>query len=482
MQIKLRRDTAAHWTSANPVLASGEPGVETDTGKMKIGNGTSTWTQLPYLSGMNIADETSNYEQFGPADTLTITGSNGITTSLSNHILTISGQGSFAVPNVYYVSKNGSDSNNGTTLATAWASVKHAMSQVSSGATVLVSSGVYTENNPITIPAGVNLIGDSLRGANINPANANSDMFYLNNGAYVFSFTFNNYLANCFAFNPNGSAGAITRSPYVLNCTSQTTTGTFITIDGDKVSGGKSMIVGQCTVVNQGGVGMVIKNRGYSQIVALYTICCDVGISIQSGSLASMNSSDSTFGNYGIKSDGLYNLSISGTVTAQDTVGGTVTISGLTGSLPGINNVAVFVGDSNYYTISDYTMISSGVYRFTILETMPVYSVGTSVSFFVRSLITASAHTFEYVGTGTSLSTSRPQYGAKPIPANEVVETNGGRVNYTSTDEFGNFNIGPDIVFDRATGTITGRTFNRALFSVLTPYMLALEGSNNNNS
>lgn len=49
-QIRLRRDTAANWTTANPVLAAGEAGVETDTGKLKIGNGSSSWTQLSYLT------------------------------------------------------------------------------------------------------------------------------------------------------------------------------------------------------------------------------------------------------------------------------------------------------------------------------------------------------------------------------------------------------------------------------------------------
>lgn len=44
--IQVRRDTAANWTSTNPTLASGEIGLETDTGKFKFGNGTSNWTSL----------------------------------------------------------------------------------------------------------------------------------------------------------------------------------------------------------------------------------------------------------------------------------------------------------------------------------------------------------------------------------------------------------------------------------------------------
>lgn len=51
VQIQLRRDTAANWTAANPTLAEGELGVETDTGKFKIGTGVANWTTLVYANG-----------------------------------------------------------------------------------------------------------------------------------------------------------------------------------------------------------------------------------------------------------------------------------------------------------------------------------------------------------------------------------------------------------------------------------------------
>lgn len=47
-QIQWRRGTAASWTSTNPTLAAGEVGLETDTGKFKVGTGSSTWTALAY--------------------------------------------------------------------------------------------------------------------------------------------------------------------------------------------------------------------------------------------------------------------------------------------------------------------------------------------------------------------------------------------------------------------------------------------------
>lgn len=48
--IAFRRDTAANWTSANPTLAAGEPGFETNTGKVKIGDGTTAWNSLAYVN------------------------------------------------------------------------------------------------------------------------------------------------------------------------------------------------------------------------------------------------------------------------------------------------------------------------------------------------------------------------------------------------------------------------------------------------
>src|SRR5262249_32420106 len=49
--IQLRRDTAAQWTAANPVLAAGEPGLESDTGRIKFGDGSTAWRDLAYFLG-----------------------------------------------------------------------------------------------------------------------------------------------------------------------------------------------------------------------------------------------------------------------------------------------------------------------------------------------------------------------------------------------------------------------------------------------
>ena len=64
-----RHDTAANWTSVNPVLAAGEMGVETDTNKFKFGDGTTAWASLPYAAG-----------EGGSGSGTTITSADGITT------------------------------------------------------------------------------------------------------------------------------------------------------------------------------------------------------------------------------------------------------------------------------------------------------------------------------------------------------------------------------------------------------------------
>lgn len=50
IKLQIRRGTASNWTSSNPTLESGEIGYETDTGNVKIGDSTTAWTSLGYVS------------------------------------------------------------------------------------------------------------------------------------------------------------------------------------------------------------------------------------------------------------------------------------------------------------------------------------------------------------------------------------------------------------------------------------------------
>lgn len=93
-RILLRRDTSLNWEYNNPVLMLGEPGYESDTGMLKIGNGQDPWTQLNYIegiegpagssgssgtSGMSVTGPTGNTGATGPQGEIGSTGPMGPT-------------------------------------------------------------------------------------------------------------------------------------------------------------------------------------------------------------------------------------------------------------------------------------------------------------------------------------------------------------------------------------------------------------------
>jgi len=379
--------------------------------------------------------------------------------------------------NTLYVAKNGSDSNDGKSLATPFLTIKAAMAAATSGTAVKVASGSYTEINPVTIPANVALMGEDLRTVFITPATPSSDLFYLNAGTYVWGITVKDYLANCFSYPPGGGL-TVYISPYIQNITSKTTTGTCVLIDGSLSTSDstKGMILGFMTIINTGGVGVKLINQAYSQMVNIYTIATDVGIKIESGSFATVNGSDCSIGNYGIWADGkvaLYTGTVLNAVQAGNT---SVTLSGMS-SFPRTNNGLLIGSDPNLYFISTFSNIGANTWQINVTSRFGnSFAGGTSATGYAVSTVSASGHTMEYVGAGTNPATALPQYGGIPVPANEVVQTNGGRVNFTSTDQKGDFRIGTGLTMVRATGTIEGDDFNRSLFAVLTPYILSIEG------
>lgn len=100
---------------------------------------------------------------------------------------------------------------------------------------------------------------------------------------------------------------------------------------------------------------------------------------------------------------------------------------------------------------------------------------GTVVNFYQRSYISASGYLFEYVGAGTNYG-ALPQRGvADPVQAKETVQLNSGKVFFTSTDQNGDFRIGPGLVISQATGVLSGRTFVQSLYANMTPFILAIE-------
>jgi len=470
-----------------------------------------------------------------------------------------------SAPNVFYVAKDGNDDNNGTSIDNAKLTIKSAVSVASSGSVIKVMSGNYVEDNPIELPAFSAVVGDDLRTCKILPNNATSDIFHVNKGCKLQNMTFSGHLspAAAVAF-PSGGAtnvgGGKWKGPYVQNCTSDTTTGTGIRVDGNLAVKTKSMNVDAFTQYNQGGVGVAVTNEGYAQLVSVFTICCDKAITCHAGGQADVANSNCSFGTLGLVADGKGDLQFIGTCTsaadaAQDNVtinvgttttrpydgqivffgelfesvesitvgsGGTgytstptVTVADPTGvsgetatafatlegesvasitiissgsqyqTTPTVTISAPDVGSNGatatavmapiYYTINSSTPIVSGITTLTLEENLiNAVGVGTSVHFFQQSKIIASSHTFEYIGSGNTITEATPKRGGVTIQANEVTKTNGGNVVYTSTDQSGNFRIGDDLQINQNTGTISGRAFSRSLFTEMTPFILAL--------
>jgi len=470
-----------------------------------------------------------------------------------------------SAPNVFYVAKDGDDDNNGTSIDNAKLTIAGAVSVASSGSVIKVLSGNYVESNPITLPAFSAVIGDDLRTVKVLPNTPTSDIFHVNKGCKVSNITFSGHTAPgaAIAF-PSGGAtnvgGGKWKGPYIQNCTSDTTTGTGIRIDGNLAEKTKSMNVDAFTQYNQGGVGVAVTNEGYAQLVSVFTICCDRAITCHAGGQADLANSNCSFGTLGLVADGKGSQQFIGTVTssaaaAQDNVtinvgtgetrpydgqivffdelyksvetitvgsGGTgytstptVTVAAPTGpngetstafatlegetvasitiissgsqyqttpavtiSAPnvGINTATATASMADiYYTINSATPIVSGITTLTLDENLlNTVGVGSTVFFFQQSKIIASSHTFEYIGSGNTITTATPKRGGVTIQANEVISQNGGRVIYTSTDQAGNFRIGDDLQINQNTGTISGRAFSRSLFSEVTPFILAL--------
>lgn len=390
--------------------------------------------------------------------------------------------GADVADNTLFVAENGDDTNSGDSIAQAFLTLDKALTEATSGTTIFLKSGTYTLDNStggVDVPAGVSIVGDNLRTTTIQGQTAGNDLLYLRNACYVTGVTFKGHTgsASAVSFNPDGSAGEITTSPYIQNCSSITTTGTGMKVDGSYVTGLRSMVSDAFTQINSGGIGVHILNQGYAQLVSIFTVACDIGVLTESGGQCSLTNSNCSFGNFGLKSTGTSSQLYSGAVNGETLAGSTeIVIDGLS-EKPKYGDAIKFSGDTRYYTVEDATDLSSGESTVTLLEPLDnTIANNDTVGFFQRSLIAASSITFEYVGTGTNLYDT-PRSGAFPIQENEVVQDDddAGVIYFTSTDHKGDFRIGGELLINRTSGTIEGTTFDRSLFAVLTPYILALE-------
>ena len=279
-------------------------------------------------------------------------------------ILNSSSSGINTAPNVLYVSKDGDDNNNGTSIDNAKLTIDGAVSIAQTGATIKVLSGTYNENNPIEIPDFVSIIGDNLKTVTVIPNNSTQDIFHVNKGTYLANMTFTGHTAPAaaVAFPPSGApntGGGKWESPYVQNCTSNTTTGTGMRIDGDHAESLKSMVVDSYTQYNQGGVGIAVTNNGYAQLVSVFTICCNEAISAYKGGQCSLTNSNTDFGTYGLVADGVSDLQFTGTVNTEASEGTDTVTMTLSDTIRPYEGQVVYF-ETLYYSVETITITNGG--------------------------------------------------------------------------------------------------------------------------
>ena len=662
--IRLRRSSVSGQKPTNSNLELGELALNTTDGKAFMAKSGSLGTSIEEL----IITNASNTGSINLSGSITLEGVQTITGSLivtdglgyidtgliaqnSDLILTsgsnlhvqdtgyisgsFRGDGSDLInvgytEKVFYVSEDGSDSNDGKTLSTPFRTIKAASLAASASlalnppnpypyrTSIRVKSGYYVEEAPITLVSNVSLLGDDLRSVVVRPTNGTkgNNLFLMNNGCYAQGLR----LEGCeiddledprsgffFAFAPDAY---ITTSPYVQNCSAiNTPFNKFYTpLDFDNANplvgngpGGmliddsvldpysplKSMIVDSYTQVAFNGIGMCARGRGYGQMVSFFTNFSRVGVYCIDGGHASLLNSNTTFGDYGLRSKGLRilvkpditlvtgttvdsvasayiatkktdiqtymisQLALYGTYAASySNTGSTIYASTIKDSgllidaicddllspvVARVSQIAsgFFIGQDTSVG-SVYTLpVQSGFTQGAVVS-FPITSGNTGIAddfvlayqyireYFVDdpdnlfgsisastitkvsqlldvvedtiqrviideaggdllvefgSLITSTSHDFSYAGSGVN-------FLGLPINQGGVGETNltirvfqesGGRVYYTGGDETGDQYQGNDFVIRQQTGTIEGRTFNKAISAQITPINLALE-------
>lgn len=340
------------------------------------------------------------------------TGSLFGTASFAQTASFVEGIKSDKLETVFYVTQEGSDTNDGRTLGTAFRTIKYACQvantylntitgSVLPRVNIEVKTGYYHEEAPITVPRNTSIIGDDLRTVVVKPTTAtkNNNLFLMNNSTYAWGLR----LEGCeiddlkdprngffFAFAPSAS---ITTSPYVQNCTAahtppdkfyvplkfdavnqpnpQVGNGPGGMIVDDSVLDGysplKSMIVDAYTQVAFNGIGICVRGAGYAQLVSFFTNFSHIGVWCINGGHASLLNSNTTFGDYGLRSTGKRMLvipDIETVSTASDSAAATL-IAQNTGSI--INYMMTQLQLNGNYSAS-YADTNSPIYASTIKD------------------------------------------------------------------------------------------------------------------
>ena len=416
------------------------------------------------------------------------------------------------IDNVIYVSKNGKDTNTGKSLITAKNSIKSALSAATSGTTIIITSGVYVENTPLTCPPDVTITSqDSF--VQIKSTVDSNNIFYLNSGTIIDGLTIINTRATSFAFSLKPNTRII-KAPVIKNCSiitgpflndntlfvpnqtiqiqgtsptnlpiinndlvptqkriNESGAGNGILIDGAMFSSDsieKLVIVESCNIFSQGGIGILVKNSAKCYATGCITKFCNLAYKTESGGELILNYCNSSYGNYALYSDGIDpNVITTGTieeVTVYPETGliGQIKVNNLskqpiTGTIIEINN--------ERYQISNATTLLSGSSYVSIMSNLTELDTGIEITIYNNSRIIANNHTFNYVGSGVTYNALAENNG-QANDNNRITNVNFGSVYYSSNNEAGIFEIGDLFKVNQITGEVTATPTIESLANV----------------
>jgi len=143
----------------------------------------------------------------------------------------------------------------------------------------------------------------------------------------------------------------------------------------------------------------------------------------------------------------------------------------------GVGAAATAQMEAIYYDVLEATAPVAGITTISLVQNLNnEVGIGSTVYFARQSFQIVSSHSFQYIGAGNTIETAYPSRGGVSIVENEVITDDGGKINYTSTDQAGNFRIGDGVVINQSTGTVSGNVYIKSLFTQVTPFILALGG------
>lgn len=150
-RIKVRRDSSANWTSTNPILQAGELGFESNTNKLKIGDGLTAWAALPYLQLGKTTQEGAPIANGTIAISTAITVAHNLGQKpdiVQTWLECVTASNGYAVGDriTTFATNEPAFSNNATNISIAFSSVLPAIFPKAGGAAVVITAANWKAN------------------------------------------------------------------------------------------------------------------------------------------------------------------------------------------------------------------------------------------------------------------------------------------------------------------------------------------------